>query len=115
MTYILMLFLGVLLMVAPVSAKEPVVLKTQKDKVNYAIGVNMINNIRQQGIDIDLNLVIKGMKDAYRDGKLLLTDEELRIGIDQYQTAVRQKRSKMMSKPTEVGGAGEAPSAPTKQ
>ncbi len=93
--------LGVVLLSAQVSAGKSVVLKTQKDKVNYGIGVNIIGNIKQQGVEIDLDLVVQGMKDAYSDKKLLLTDEEIRIAIDQYQTAVRQKRSTMMAKAAE--------------
>ena len=67
-------------------AEESTPLKTERYKVNYAIGVNIVGNIKQQGIDIDLDLVTKGMKDAYSGGKLLLSDEEVRIGIDKYQT-----------------------------
>ena len=90
--------LGAVLLTAAAWAAEQPVLKTQKDQVNYAIGVNIIGNIKQQGVEIDLDLVMKGMKDAYSGDKLLLTDEDLRVAIDQYQTAVRQKRSKMMAK-----------------
>jgi len=101
--------LGVLLLAGQLFAEEAPLLKTQKDKANYAIGVNMIGNIKQQGVEIDLDLVIKGMKDAQSGGKLLLTDEEIRTGIDQYQTAVRQKHSQMKAKMAEENKkAGEA-------
>jgi FKBP-type peptidyl-prolyl cis-trans isomerase len=69
-------------------------LKTLQDRINYAIGVNLIGNIRQQGIDIDLNLVIKGMQDAFLGRKLPMTDEELRKCISLYQTDARQKQAK---------------------
>ena len=49
-------------------------LKTEREKVNYAIGVNLIGNIKRQGVEIDLDLVMKGMKDAYSGGELLLSD-----------------------------------------
>lgn len=74
------------------------VLKTQRDRVNYAIGVNLIGNFKQQGIDIDLDKLIMGMKDAHAGGKLLLNDEEIRIAIHQYQLAVRQKWSPIKAK-----------------
>jgi UDP-GlcNAc:undecaprenyl-phosphate/decaprenyl-phosphate GlcNAc-1-phosphate transferase len=80
--------------ITPNKAEEPVVLKTQKDAVNYAIGVNMIGNLKQQGIEIDLDLVMKGMKDAFSGGKLLMTDEELRKNISLYQIKVRQNWAK---------------------
>ncbi|MFZ2950952.1 MAG: FKBP-type peptidyl-prolyl cis-trans isomerase N-terminal domain-containing protein, partial [Desulfuromonadaceae bacterium] len=97
----LMVIMGVLLLAAQAIPEETTVLKTQKDKVNYAIGVNMIGNFKQQGIEIDLDLVTRGMKDALSGEKLLLPDEELRKAIDQYQIAVRQKRSQMMAKTAE--------------
>lgn len=92
MTLKWMVLLGFVVIATQVDAEETQVLKTQKDKVNYAIGVNLVGNIRQQGIEIDLDLVIKGMKDASSGGKLLLTDDELRKSISLYQTAVRQKQ-----------------------
>jgi UDP-GlcNAc:undecaprenyl-phosphate/decaprenyl-phosphate GlcNAc-1-phosphate transferase len=69
-------------------------LKTLQDRINYAIGVNLIENIKKQGIEIDLNLVMKGMQDAFAGRKLPLTDEELRQCISYYQTAARQNQSK---------------------
>ena len=89
---------GFWLLAARVSAGEPSSLVTQKDKVNYAIGVNLIGNFKHQGIDIDLDLVIKGMKDASSGGKLLLSDEELRKAINMYQTEVRKIHEKKRTK-----------------
>jgi len=81
------------LLAARVSAEEQQVLKTDRDKVNYSIGVNFINNIKLQGVEIDLDLVMQGMKDAHSGGKLLLSDDEIRKGISKYHVAARQKRS----------------------
>jgi FKBP-type peptidyl-prolyl cis-trans isomerase FklB len=106
---LLTVVLGAMLLASAAGAGEQPVLKTDKDKVNYAIGVNIIGNIKQQGVEIDLDLVMKGMKDAYSGDKLPLSDEELRIAIDRYQTAVKQKRSQMTAKTAEDNRkAGEA-------
>jgi len=82
---------GLVFLAMPASAGDATVLKTEKDKVNYAIGVNMINVLKQQGLEIDLDLVLQGMKDAHNKGKILLSDEELRKAVEQYHVAVRQK------------------------
>lgn len=79
---------------APDNSGEAPDLKTLNDRINYAIGINLIENIKKQGIDIDLNLVIKGMQDAYLGRKIPMTDEELRQCISYYQTAVRQNQAK---------------------
>jgi FKBP-type peptidyl-prolyl cis-trans isomerase FklB len=100
---------GILLAAGRVSAEPPPVLKTPKDKTNYAIGVNLISNFRQQGVDIDLDLVVQGMRDAAAGGKYLLSDEEIRIGIQRFQVEVRQKRSLAMANAAiEARLAGEA-------
>jgi FKBP-type peptidyl-prolyl cis-trans isomerase len=101
--------LGLLLLAAQTHAGEQPLLKTDKDKVNYAVGVNIINSIKQQGVEIDLDLVMQGMKDASSGGKLLLGDEDLRKAIEQYQVAVRQKRAQVTAKAAEDNKkAGEA-------
>ncbi|MCX7770261.1 MAG: FKBP-type peptidyl-prolyl cis-trans isomerase [Proteobacteria bacterium] len=100
---IYLLFLNLLFILSSFTsyAEESQLLKTEKDKVNYSIGVNLINNFKQQEIDIDLDLVIKGMKDAYNGNKLLLSPEEIKKSLDIYQTAVRQKRATNFSKISE--------------
>jgi len=75
------------------SSEQPPILKTQKDKVNYAIGVNLIGSFKQQGIDIDLDLVIRGMKDTLSGKKLLMTESEIRKSIMVYQGEVRRMQA----------------------
>ena len=76
---------------------ETSVLKTQKEQVNYAIGVNLIGNIKKQGVDIDLKLVMKGMQDAFSGEKLLMSDDELQKALTQYMREVRQMRGKIIT------------------
>jgi len=80
---------------------EASLLKTQKDQVNYAIGVNLIGNFKKQGVDIDLNLVMKGMEDAFAGNKLLLSDAEVGRAIKQYQAEVRRMRAKIIIREAE--------------
>jgi FKBP-type peptidyl-prolyl cis-trans isomerase FklB len=87
-----MFFLGTLFLACNSYAEDPITLNTQKDKVNYAIGVNLVNNLKQQGVEVDQNLVMKGMRDAFGGGELLLSDDELRKSISQYMKTVRQKQ-----------------------
>ena len=83
----------VFMLAAGASAQEPPALVTERDKVNYGIGVNIISNLKAQGVEIDLERVIRGMRDMHAGGKLALSDEDVRIAIQKYQLAVRQKRS----------------------
>ncbi|MHB8846608.1 MAG: FKBP-type peptidyl-prolyl cis-trans isomerase [Nitrospirota bacterium] len=93
--------LGLALLAVQAYADDATVLKTDKDKVNYSIGANIIGTIKQQGVEIDLDLVVKGMRDAYSGGKMLLSEEEIRTGIDKYQVAVKQKRSLQLARASE--------------
>jgi FKBP-type peptidyl-prolyl cis-trans isomerase len=51
--------------------------KTIKDKESYAMGVELLRNLKRQRFDFDLNMVIRGMKDADAGNKLAMTDEEM--------------------------------------
>lgn len=76
---------------------ETSVLKTQKDQVNYAIGVNLIGNIKKQGVDVDLKLVMKGMQDAFSGEKLLLSEDELQKALTQHLREVRRMQGKIIT------------------
>jgi len=83
--------LGVVLLAAQ-CAQEPTDLKTEQDKVNYGIGVSMARNFKQQGMEVDVNLVMNGMKDELTGKKLLLSDDELRKTMTAYQQELRRKQ-----------------------
>lgn len=91
-----MAVLAVVLLAVQANAEETPLLKTQKDKINYGIGVSVLRNFKQQGIEVDLDVLIKGMRDAQAGGKLLMTDEELRNTLDAYQAELRQKQAQAM-------------------
>lgn len=86
--------LGFALAASAVVAGEVELLKTPKDKVNYGIGVSTIRNFKQYGTgnDIDLDMVIKGMKDEFSGNALLLSEKELREVLTAVQTEIMQKK-----------------------
>jgi len=73
-------------------AQEPTELKTEKDKVNYGIGVSVAKNFKQQGIDVDVDMMVKGLKDELGGKKLLMSDDELRKTMTAYQQELRRKQ-----------------------
>ncbi|MBI5196011.1 MAG: FKBP-type peptidyl-prolyl cis-trans isomerase [Nitrospirae bacterium] len=74
------------------AAGEEPALKTQKDKVSYAIGLKIGTDIKNQSIDIDPNILAKGVSDALISGKLLLTDDELRETLTALQKDLSTKQ-----------------------
>ncbi len=85
--------LGLGLLAVQVSAQEPLALKTQKDKVSYTIGVQAARNFKSQGIDINPDLVVKGLRDALSGEKLLMTEDDVRATMTAFQEDLRQKQA----------------------
>src|SRR5208283_2506808 len=76
------------------SAQTKPALTTEKDKVSYIIGTDIAKNLKKQGIDIDPELLFKGLKDAFTDQKLLLSDEEIQQVMTAFQQEMMAKQSK---------------------
>ncbi len=56
-------------------------LKTQKDKASYAIGISIARSLKRDSIEVDPAILLRGLKDALAGGKLLLTEEEAKAAI----------------------------------
>jgi len=98
--------LGIFLLSSQVGAEDPV-LKSQKDKVSYIIGMDIGNNFKKQSIDIDPDLLAKGLKDALSGGKTLLTQQEMRETMAAFQkemTAKQEETSKKMGEKNKKEG-----------
>jgi FKBP-type peptidyl-prolyl cis-trans isomerase FklB len=78
------------------AAKKPAVpfaLKTDKDKLSYAIGLNVGKNLHRDTIDIDPAILLRGLKDALANGKTLMTDDEVKATMIALQTELRKKQA----------------------
>ncbi len=73
-------------------AQAPLTLKTQKDKLSYALGMNFGKTLQKQGVDVDPAVLYRGLKDTLAGGKLLLTDEEVKAAIVELQTDLRKQQ-----------------------
>ena len=67
-------------------------LKTPKDKLSYAIGMEMGKGVKAQGLDVDPGLISQGLKDAIAGGKPLMSDDELKTVITSLQDQMKQKQ-----------------------
>jgi FKBP-type peptidyl-prolyl cis-trans isomerase len=83
--------LGIGLLAAQAIAGEAPVLKTEKDKVSYGIGVGVARNFQRQEMEVDMELVIRGLRDALSGGKLLMSDKELQVTMNKYMHEMRAK------------------------
>ncbi|HEV8048051.1 MAG TPA: FKBP-type peptidyl-prolyl cis-trans isomerase [Terriglobales bacterium] len=71
-------------------------LTTQKDKVSYAIGMNVGTNLHRQSVDVDPKILQQGLEDALSGGKTLLSEDEAKATLMQFQTEMRQKQQEKM-------------------
>jgi FKBP-type peptidyl-prolyl cis-trans isomerase FklB len=75
------------------AAAAPLVLKTDKDKQSYAIGMNIGKSIHRDGVDVDPNILLRGMKDALAGGKTVLTDDEAKAVMASLQADLRKQQA----------------------
>jgi FKBP-type peptidyl-prolyl cis-trans isomerase FklB len=115
--FVLMLILGCLIAVSVYAAKESskttvvpppppgkkasqpkIVMRkvgslvTEMDKVSYAIGVQLATNFKRQGIDIKMDKLVQGMKDATAGKKLELTEAEIQQTMMAFGQKMREKQ-----------------------
>lgn len=68
-------------------------LKSEKDKLSYTFGANFGKGLKQQEIEINTEMFLKGMKDAVSGNKLLLTDEEMKDTMTAFQKEMAAKQA----------------------
>ena len=94
--------------VAPLLADNTNILSNDKYKASYAIGMSIGHNFQQQNLDIDLDLVLRGMKDMQPGGATLLTAPEMQSTLKAFQQEVMAKQMKArqaMAESNKVAGA----------
>jgi len=113
--------LGVLLMAAPLYAEDQMVLKTGTDRDSYSTGVDIVRTLQQQGGQIDLDLVIRGMKDGLTGDNMLMSEADLQkaLAARQSETMEKQKQAANQRDKTRAAsadaGQNSEPAVPQKQ
>jgi len=78
-------------------AQEVTKLETLDQKVSYGIGYDLGKNLKNQGIELDAQLVAKGILAGWNDSvKPLLTEEEMNQAFTQFQQQQMQKMQQKM-------------------
>jgi FKBP-type peptidyl-prolyl cis-trans isomerase FklB len=90
--------LGILVFVSQVDGKENVVLKNKKDKISYVIGMDIGSNLKKQSIDVDPDILIKGIKDGLSGAKSLLTEQEVLEITTAFQKEIMAKQEELNKK-----------------
>ena len=86
-----------LLLAGSVSAGDAPKLTDPKDRVSYSIGMDIGSNLKRQSIDVDPELLARGIKDAISGEEPLLSPDEARetlIALQKELVAKAQERMK---------------------
>src|SRR4030043_212412 len=86
--------LGILFLVSQVNAQEKPVLKNQKEKVSYIIGTDIGGNLKRQSVDVDPNILARGVQDALSGAKPLLSKEEIQETMVAFRKEMMEKQKK---------------------
>ena len=94
---------------AQAGADEATSLKTPQDKLSYGIGADLGRNLKRLGIDVNPELIRKGIADGLSDGKLQMSDEEIGAALQGLQAQIQRKAAQAASVAGEENKkAGEA-------
>jgi FKBP-type peptidyl-prolyl cis-trans isomerase FklB len=116
MTKNLLTILGLGLMVTAAHAEDQKtnstgstnVFKNERERLSYAVGLGDGMNWKRMGIDLDLDTVVKGMKDGMGPGPALLTEQEMRETFkkaNQELQAKTEQKKKIASEKNKKEGA----------
>ncbi len=95
------LSLVLIFLASQIGAQEASPLKDQKDKVSYSIGVEIgknLKNLKGQSVDLNQDLVLQGVKDAFSGGKALMSDEEMKETMNGFQKEMIAKQQEAFKK-----------------
>jgi FKBP-type peptidyl-prolyl cis-trans isomerase len=70
-------------------AAEPA-FKSRKEKLSYAFGADLARNLKRQRMDLDLDLLVKALRDAMAGNKLLMTNDEMVATMTTFQEERKQ-------------------------
>jgi FKBP-type peptidyl-prolyl cis-trans isomerase FklB len=96
---------GVIALSGAAFAADAPELKTDKEKISYSIGMDIGGNLRRGSIEVDPDMLAKGVKDSYGGGKTLLTEDQARQAINDFQQTLMAKKAEEMQKLSEKNKA----------
>lgn len=94
MKHIIVTILSIAFLFGICSAEEKLELKDQKDKESYSLGYQFGQNLKNQGIDLNLDVYASGIRDAFDGKEPQMSQEEIRATITGLQQRLRAERQK---------------------
>ncbi len=93
---------------APAAAPAPVGLQSTQQKASYGLGLSLGKNFKAQGVDLDVELMVRGLRDGLTGAASLLTDEQIEQALQVFQQeliAKQEEQTKVMAQESKKVGA----------
>jgi FKBP-type peptidyl-prolyl cis-trans isomerase FklB len=71
------------------------VLADDKSRLSYAIGMMFADRWKEQGVDVNPELVLRGLKDGQSGGPTLMSQQDMRDLINKFQSGLAERQQKM--------------------
>lgn len=73
----------------PTQSQGPVPLESEDAKVNYSVGYQIGGDLKRQGVPLDPDALLAGIRDVNAGGEARLSEEERRASLTALQTRLR--------------------------
>jgi FKBP-type peptidyl-prolyl cis-trans isomerase FklB len=95
MKYGIIIVLNIMLLVGVCSAGDKLDLKDEKVRLNYIVGYQVGGDLKRRGIEINREVLLKGVQDAVSANESLMTQKEMSVTLVDLQkkvTVVEKRR-----------------------
>ena len=86
-----------------VVAKESISLETEMEKISYIIGTQIARNFKSQEIEVNVDSLAQGIKDALAGTKLAISEAEMKTVYGGWQTRMKAKQVAKQAKEASEG------------
>ncbi len=91
---------------APLAAQTSSAPKTDKEKLGYALGVDVGQTLKSQPIDFDTPSFLAAVKDTLTGGQMAMTNDQVKEVLTNFSNQMRAKQQDAQSKASAGNAAG---------
>ena len=92
--YCFVLVIATTFLATGLAVAETKLLKDEKDRISYSIGLSIGSNFKQQSIDVTLEPLMAGIRDALLSRKPMMTEPEIKATMDAFRKQMNAKMQK---------------------
>jgi len=97
------------LVAAPLAAAEPLKLEEETPRINYSLGYQIGGDFKRQGVEMDAEAVVQGIRDALAGAEPQMTPAEMNATLSELKRkVVAEQRKRGVEKELEFLKQGEA-------